>query len=136
MKPEAEIKRPEVIVDIEFKDGLFFVVIKNIGNRSALRIMPRIDKKVVGLEGRKQVNRMNIFKGIEFIPPGKEIRFLLDSAPSYFARKQPTRFSIVVSYLDSSGKRYQEEIRHNLEIYRDMPFVLKTMPTITPQGSE
>jgi len=121
---EVRETRPQVIVDIEFKDGLFFMTIKNIGSQPAFALRPKLDRKIVGLGGRKEMNKLNILKGIEFVPPGKEFRFLLDSAASYFARKQPTKFHVNVSYTDSSGKRYRERIGHNLEIYRDLPFTI------------
>lgn len=112
-----------VILDIEFEKGLFFIAIKNIGSGAAFGVVPRFDRKIVGFGGMKEVNNMNIFKGIEYMPPEKEIRFLLDSATSYFARKQPTQFSVQISYKDSSKRTYRERIRHNLEIYRDIPIL-------------
>ena len=112
-----------VILDIEFEKGLFFIAIRNIGSGAAFGVVPRLDRKIVGFGGMKEVNNMNIFKGIEYMPPKKEIRFLLDSATSYFARKQPTQFSVQISYKDSSKRTYKERIRHNLEIYRDIPIL-------------
>jgi hypothetical protein len=121
---EINETRPRVILDIDFSNGLFFMSIRNIGSQPAFRLRPKLDRRIVGLGGRKEVNKLNILKGIEFVPPGKEFRFLLDSAASYFARKQPTRFHVNLSYTDSSGKRYREKIGHNLEIYRDLPFTM------------
>jgi len=120
---EQETHRPMVILDIEFEKGLFFIAIRNIGSGAAFGVVPRLDRKIVGFGGMKEVNNMNIFKGIEYMPPKKEIRFLLDSATSYFARKQPTQFSVQISYKDSSKRTYKERIRHNLEIYRDIPIL-------------
>ena len=126
VKLEIDQKKPEVIFDIEFKDGLFFVVIKNIGNSVALKVIPKLNKRIAGLGGKKDLNKMNLFRGIEYFPPGKEIRFFLDSAPSYFSGKQPTQFTVEVSYSDSSGRKFREKINHNLEIYRDLPYLTKT----------
>ena len=48
---------------------------------------------------------------------------LLDTSESYFRRKQPTRISAQVSYLDAERRKYRTTIDHNLEIYRELSWV-------------
>jgi hypothetical protein len=112
--------RPEVIVDFIIDDGLFFISIKNIGSTSAYRISISFDHPLEGVGGTKSVSDLALFSGIEFLPPGKEIRTFLDASASYFSRCQPTMVTVTVRYRNDRGKGYRQMIRHNLEIYREI----------------
>ena len=57
------------------------------------------------------------------LAPGKEIRTLVDSSAAYFARKEPTKLEIAVTYRDEDGARRQATIAHDLGIYRDLAYV-------------
>jgi len=81
-------------------------------------VIPKIEQL------HKAIAKYLVFK--KDLLSGKEIRFFLDSAPSYFSGKQPTQFTVEVSYSDSSGRKFREKINHNLEIYRDLPYLTKT----------
>lgn len=115
--------RPEVIIDFIFAEGLFYISIKNIGARPAYKVSTKFDKTIVGVEGKKTISELPLFKCIEFLPPEKEIRTFLDTSSSYFRRNEPTNISIQVRYEDSSGKRYLNTIKHNLEIYREIGYI-------------
>jgi len=54
----------------------------------------------------------------------KEIRTLVDSSAAYFARKEPTKLEIAVTYRDEDGARRQATIAHDLGIYRDLAYVV------------
>ena len=47
--------RPEVIVDVVFEDGLFFLSVANIGDRPALDVQTTFNRKLVGLGGTRDV---------------------------------------------------------------------------------
>jgi hypothetical protein len=117
-----ETPRPRVILDVLFDDGVLSILMTNIGDSAATKVSTELDKKIVGLAGTKEINGLNILKEITFFPPHKTFAFLLDSASSYFARKEPTKFTATISYSDTAGKVYSEKITHNLEIYRDLPY--------------
>ena len=51
------------------------------------------------------------------------IRTLVDSSAAYFARKEPTKLEIAVTYRDEDGARGQATITHDLGIYRDLAYV-------------
>lgn len=115
--------RPEVIVDVVFEDGLLHLVLANIGARPAVGVTTRFSRKLTGLGGRKEVSALPLFRKVEFLAPGREIRTLLDSSASYFARKQATAFSARIAYRDPEGKEYATTVKHDLEIYREIGYV-------------
>lgn len=94
----------------------------NIGSRAAYDVHTDIEPSVTGLNGSLQLSNLQIFKGISFFAPGKQIRFLFDSSAAYFARGEPTQLSARITWRDSEGNPFQTVIRHDLEIYRSLPW--------------
>ena len=135
---EAKTVSPAVIVDFIFDDGLFFISVNNISDRPAYKVSTEFDHKLVGLGGAKEISALPLFRNIEFLAPGKVIRTFLDSSDSYFARKQPTRITAQVSYRDAEGEKHKVSIRHDLEIYRELPFIGKPedVTTITEEVTD
>ena len=115
--------RPEVIVEFLFDRGLLYISVNNIGNRPAISVSVKFDKKILGLGGTREISALAVFKNIEFLGPQREIVSLLDSSSSYFKRKQPTKISALITYQDLEKRRYEISIKHDLEIYRDLVFV-------------
>ncbi len=60
---------------------------------------------------------------IEFMPPGKQITTFLDTSASYFKRKQPTEIEAHIVFYDRDGGMHINDIKHNLEIYRDIGYI-------------
>lgn len=92
-----------------------------MGGEPALKVITKIGGKIIGPDGRKEINGLNIFRGVEFFAPGKEFRVLVGSAATYFSTKQPNRFTAVITYSDRKGNDYSESITHDLAIYKDLP---------------
>jgi|SRR5258705_773430 len=115
--------RPEVIVEFLFDHGLLYISVNNIGNRPAISVSVKFDKKILGLGGTREISALAVFKNVEFLGPQREIVSLLDSSSSYFKRKQPTKISALITYQDLEKRRYEISIKHDLEIYRDLVFV-------------
>jgi hypothetical protein len=120
---EVASGRPEVIVEFLFDRGLLYISVNNIGNRPAISVSVKFDKKIIGLGGTRDISALAVFKNIEFLGPQREIVSLLDSSSSYFRRKQPTKISVLITYRDLEKRRYEISIKHDLEIYRDLVFV-------------
>jgi hypothetical protein len=114
---------PDVILDVVFEDGLLYLALVNIGPRPALRVETRFDRKLVGLGGAKEVSALALFRKIEFLGPGREIRTLLDSAASFFARRQPTTLVARLAFRDEEGGRHEKTVKHDLAIYRELAYV-------------
>jgi len=117
-------KRPEVIVDFILEKGLFFIAIKNLGPGSAHHISIKFDQQFAGLDGRKTISELPLFKSIGFMPPDKEIRTFLDKSDAYFSRKEPTNITLSVHYQDKRDNSYSERITHNLEIYKELGYLV------------
>jgi len=118
--PPTDSRRPEVIVDFTCRDGLLFVILRNIGARSAYRVTTRFDKPFSGLGGRKPIAALRLFKQLDFMAPGKEFCQLVDPLTEYMNRREPARLTASITYRDREGGRFEDVITHDLRIYRDL----------------
>jgi hypothetical protein len=118
--------KPEVILEFLFDKGLLSVSVRNIGSRAAMKVAVSFDRAFTGLGGSKEISSLPLFRNIEFLGPAREIITLLDTTESYFKRKQPTRIAARVSYLDAEQKKYETTIDHDLEIYRELSWVVSS----------
>ncbi len=114
---------PDVILDVIFEDGLLFLTVRNIGDRPAHKVLVNFDERILGLEGTKDISSLPLFRNLEFLAPGKEIRTILDSSASYFARRQPATIAARVSFQEDDGTIHTRTIRHDLEIYRSIGYI-------------
>lgn len=117
--------RPDVIIEFLFDQGLLHLALRNIGDRPAIAVSVKFDKKIVGLGGLKDISTLPVFRQLEFLGPGREILVFIDQSHSYFAGKQPTRISARVSYSDSEKRKHEVTINHDLEIYRELPYFVR-----------
>ncbi len=115
-----DLPRPEVIVDFNCSAGLLFVLLKNIGTRSAYNVRTVFDQPLRGLGGQKCISELQLFRSVEFIPPGKEFSQFVDPIAAWFQQGHPSRYSITIHYDDGEGDDFEEHITHNLEIYKDL----------------
>ena len=123
--PLTPDRRPEVIVDFLADQALLYVVLKNIGARSAYRVVTNFDKPFRGLDGKKCISTLQLFRYLLFLPPGKEFVQFVDSLGAYFRRREPTRLTATIAYADQEGHKFEEVISHDLRIYRDLGFTGK-----------
>ena len=123
--PSSPVRRPEIIVDFLADQALLYVVLKNIGTRSAYRVITNFDKSFRGLGGKKCISTLQLFQHLLFIPPGKEFVQLVDSLGAYFGRREPSRLSAKITYKDREGQEFADVISHDLRIYRDLGFTSK-----------
>ena len=127
-------KTPQVIVDFIFDHGLFFIAVKNISDQPAYKVSVKFSHKILGLGGTREVTALPLFRNIEFLAPQKGITTFLDSSDSYFARKQPTKIKMQVSYRDAEGEKHSVEITHDLEIYRDLALAGRFRDVVITDG--
>jgi hypothetical protein len=123
----SEHRRPpreaDVILDVEFEDGLLFLVLENIGFRPAHTVRVRFGGPLRGLGGEKRVDRLRIFQRLELLPPRRRIRIFLDRAALLFARDEPTEVEARISWRTDEGERRSRTVRHDLDAYRDFPYL-------------
>lgn len=125
---DQALRRPEVIVEFLFDRGIFHIAVRNIGDGPAFSVSVKFDKKIIGLDNKKEISRLPLFNNIEFLGPGREIVTFVDTSHSYFARKQPTKISARITYSDSAKQKYEATITHDLEIYRELVY----LPAVEP----
>lgn len=114
---------PEVIVDFVFDRGLFFISVISISDRPVYKASVQFDKRIFGVEGKKEISALPLFRNIEFLAPRKEITTFLDKSSSYFKRGGPTAITATISYQDVNGIIRTFVIKHNLEIYREIGYI-------------
>ncbi len=123
---EAELqRRPEVIADFDYSDGLLFATLANVGSSPAYRISVKFDKRVGILGGERKLAAVSIFKRLQLLAPGKKLSVFLDSFGSYVGRGEPLELKVSVSYYNSEGRRFAETINHDLSIYKDFTEVIQ-----------
>ncbi len=118
--------KPEVIVDFIFDEGLLFVAVQNISDVPAYKVSTRFKPGFTGVEGKKSVSELPLFRNIEFLAPHKEIKTFLDASASYFGRQEPLLITAQISYEDEAGSKYSRTIRHDLSIYLEIGYVSKS----------
>ncbi len=123
--------RADVIVDVEFDAGVLFLVVRNIGDAPATTVRCKFEQRFFGLGGTTEMSALPLLRKIEFLAPGREIRTLLDTSSAYFARKEPAKLSVAVTWRDDGGELRERRIVHDLAIYRSVAYcVTATSPAI------
>jgi hypothetical protein len=113
----------DVVLDVELEEGLFFLVLANLGGSAAHGIRVRFDAPLRGLGGERRLDRLRLFRSLEFLPPGRRIRVFLDRSALLFARGEPTAFSARITWREDDDRRGSRVIRHDLDAYRDFPYL-------------
>jgi hypothetical protein len=113
----------DVILDVELERGLFFLVLENLGGEPAHSVRVRFDGPLSGLGGERRIDRLQLFRRLEFLGPGRRVRVFLDRSALFFARDDPTVFGVRVAWRTDRGERRSREIRHDLAAYRDFPYL-------------
>jgi hypothetical protein len=119
----TEHKEADVILDVEFERGLFFLVLENLGDEPAHSVRVRFEEPLTGLGGERRIDRLQLFRRLEFLGPRRRIRVFLDRLALFFARGEPTAFGVTVAWRTDRGERRSREIRHDLAAYRDFPYL-------------
>jgi hypothetical protein len=117
------VDEADVILDVEFADGLLFLVLENAGSRPAHGVRVRFDERLRGLGGERRIDRLRVFRQLEFLGPHRRIRIFLDRSALYFAREEPTRLEARITWRTDEGARRSRTIHHDLDAYRDFPYL-------------
>ena len=112
-----------MILDVEFEDGLLFLVLENIGFLPAHSVRVRFAEPLHGLGGEKRIDRLQIFRRLELLGPRRRIRILLDRAALLFAREEQTAVEARITWRTDDDSRGSRTVRHDLAAYRDFPYL-------------
>jgi hypothetical protein len=119
----TEHREADVILDVELERGLLFLVLANLGRLPAHNVRVRFAQPLRGLGGDRRIDRLQIFRRLEFLGPRRRIRVFLDRTALFFARDEPTELEVTVTWRTDRGERRRREIRHDLAAYRDFPYL-------------
>jgi hypothetical protein len=125
---QADRSDGEVIVDVVFERGLLFLVVENTGDAPARGVRVKFAERFSGAGGRRRIDRLALFRKLEFLAPHKRIEVFLDRSEAYLARKEPTRLTAAISWRTPEGARRTSSVEHDLEIYRDLAYVEREVP--------
>ena len=112
-----------MILDVEFEDGLLYLVLENIGRRPAHSVRVRFAEPLHGLGGERRIDRLQIFRRLGLLGPRRQIRIFLDRAALLFARGQPTVLEARITWRTDDDGRGARTVRHDLAAYRDFPYL-------------
>jgi hypothetical protein len=121
--PEAVTVGADVVLDVEFERGLLYLVLENLGDAPAHAVRVRFEGPLTGLGGERRIDRLQIFRRLEFLGPRRRIQVFLDRSALFFAREEPTALEVRVTWRDDRGTRGARTIRHDLSAYRDFPYL-------------
>ena len=127
MRPSSD-DDADVILDVVFRQGLLFLVLANTGERPALAVRVKLDAPLTGVGGTKRLDRLALFRKLEFLAPRKSIEVFLDRSDAFFARDEPTRLAAAITWRTPEGERRSTTIVHDLEIYRDLGYLEREVP--------
>jgi hypothetical protein len=119
----SEHREADVVLDVEFVRGLLFLVLENLGDGPAHTVRVRFDAPLTGLGGERRIDRLQLFRRLEFLGPGRSIHVLLDRSALFFAREQETAFEARVTWRSDEGRRRSRTVRHDLAAYSDFPYL-------------
>ena len=117
----TEHRDSDVILDVELDRGLLFLALENLGDLPAHAVRVRFGQPLHGLGGEKRVDRLQLFRRLEFLGPHRRIRVFLDRTALFYARDEPTELAVTVTWRTDEGHRRRREIHHDLSAYRDFP---------------
>ena len=121
--PEAVTGEADVVLDVQFDRGLLFLVLENLGDAPAHVVRVRFEGPLTGLGGDRRIDRLQIFRRLEFLGPRRRIKVFLDRSALFFAREESTVVEARITWRDDRGARGARTIRHDLSAYRDLPYL-------------
>ena len=118
-------KKAVVIVDFEIDSESVFLIIKNLGAVPALKLKIKPLSAILGLEGKKDITTLSIFKEISYLAPLKEIKIFVDSYESFFTHLKDFSVYFNISYKNEKRRSFKIKIHHDLRIYADLIYFIK-----------
>jgi hypothetical protein len=116
-------READVILDVELDHGLLFLVLENLGELPAHTVRVRFEHPLRGLGGERRMDRLQLFRRLGFLGPRRRIRVFLDRSALFFAREEPTELAVTITWRTDHEQRRSRAIRHDLDAYRDFPYL-------------
>lgn len=108
-----------VALDVDCDDGVFELVLVNLGPLVASEIEVTFSDGLLGMEGRP-IAELPVWSRLRTLRPGKEIRVLLDTTQRLRDDRKGTQFSATVAW-SSLDLRHEATYEHDLGAYAGLP---------------
>jgi len=118
---EHPAQAPVVLLDLDYTDAAFELVLINIGNDPVFDVGVSFSRELIGIGGSKAITNLPLWKHLHLLRPGKAIRVFFDSGPNVFRSGLPEPFSATVAWHSFDGERHTATYKHDFNAYRDMP---------------
>ncbi|MEA2003178.1 MAG: hypothetical protein U9N84_14990 [Actinomycetota bacterium] len=119
----SERPAARIVLDVDYRDGAFELVLANIGDDVAHDIRVDFSRKLIGADDTV-VSALPVFQQLRTLRPGKEIRVFLDAAPGLFRRRKINTFTATVVWSGGTRSKQKARYRHDLDAYRGMPEIV------------
>lgn len=116
---------PVVVLDLEYTEGVFELVLVNTGEEPAIDIGVKFSRKLTGLGGSKVISDLPLWNRLTLLRPGNEIRVFFDTANNVFRPGPQKKFTAKTAWHNSDGRRFQASYTHDFEAYRGMPEIIQ-----------
>lgn len=123
--------RPEIIIDFDIPYGepIINLILKNEGKSLAKNVTFKIIPELIDSRDRNMSKSYIFEKGIKTMIAGKEIKQIFDGSIDYYQKnektpeKYPLIFEAIIKYEDNEGKKYEDSMILNLEIYKNVHYI-------------
>lgn len=121
-KTSEEESRPYIIVDIEFTNRMAYFVLKNIGKLPAKELILKVNPDIQ-LITKKTLTQTIFSKPISLIPPGKEIRTILDVSHSFLRDENPKIYQFEIKYNWGNKQKEKEDYIIDVSMNKGIVYV-------------
>lgn len=115
---------PVVVLDLDYTDGVFELVLVNTGEEPAIDIGVKFSRKLTGLGGSRVISDLPLWNRLTMLRPGKEIRVFFDTANNVFRPGTQRKFTAKIAWQNYDGRPFQASYTHDFEAYRGMPEII------------
>jgi hypothetical protein len=127
-KERIDTLRPYIIFNFEgTSGGAIYFKIQNLANSPARDIVFEFNPAPID-HANRPLDQLSLFQHpISFLPPGGQIRQIIDAGHRFFNDERPIRFEITVRYLSVYSGAYSETIIHDLEYMKQATIPGRTL---------
>lgn len=108
-----------VVLDVDCRDGVFELVLVNLGPGVATDIEVKFSERVAGV-GDMWIDELPVWTRLKTLRPGKEIRILFDSTQRLRNDSACNHFTATTTWR-AGGKRHAASYEHDLSAYAGLP---------------
>ena len=119
----SPLPEPEVVLDLEHRDGVFLLVLANTGAATAYRPRVEFDDRLSALGDTIALSELPLWTGLAMLRPGAQVEVRARPRGAS-ARDGPRRFVATVTYADRQGRQYDQRFEHDLGTYDGLPTLI------------